>query len=123
MTERRYGFRFSAIEAGLLVVGVVLVSVFVFVAGVYVGKGVEARKTAQLTPPLRMPVHIPEEPHASPTDTPLTWKLPKDKSVGTIPPVASGTGEDSVQTPIPSTQTPITSPPLSATKKALTKDV
>ncbi len=122
MTERRYGFRFSIVEAGLLVVSVVLVSVFVFVAGVYVGKGVEAHKTAQLTPPVRMPVQIPDELRTT-TDTPLTWKLPKDKPVETIPPVAPGTVEDSVQRPSPSTQTPVVSPSVSATKKAPVKDV
>jgi len=122
MSERRYGFRFSAIEAGFLVVSVVLVSGFVFVAGVYVGKGVEAHKTAQLTPPVRMPIQIPEELHTT-TNPPLTWKLPKDKPVGAIPPGTPGIAGDSVQSPSPSTQTPAASTPASTTKKTTAIDV
>src|SRR5262245_16623451 len=117
MTERRYGFRFTAVEAGLLIVGVVLVSVFVFVAGVYVGKGVEAHKTAQLFPPVRMPVNLPEETRAPIANTPLTWKLPKDKPGETTPSVPSGTVGGSAQTPNPSTHTPVTSSPVTPTKK------
>ena len=122
MTERRYGFRFSAIEAGFLVIMVVLVSLFVFVAGVYVGKGVEAHKTAQLTPPVRMPIQIPDEPRVT-TDTPVTWKLPKDKPVGATPSVTSGIAENSAPAPTSSTSTPAAAPAVSATKKARPKDV
>jgi hypothetical protein len=115
MTERRYGFRFSAVEAGLLVVSTVLTSVFVFVAGVYVGKGVEAHKTAQLTPPVRMPLQIPDELRPAATKTPLTWPPPKDKPVGDAPSVATVTTGTPVQTPNPFTQE-------NTTKKALTTD-
>lgn len=123
MTERRYGFRFSAVEAGLLVMSVVLASVFVFIAGVYVGKGVEAHRTAQLTPTVQLPVQIPEEPRPSATDTPLTWKLPKDKPVGVVSPVAPVTGGDSAHMPSPSTQTSGASTSVSATKKAPATEV
>lgn len=122
MTERRYGFRFSIIDAGLLIVSVVLLSAFVFLAGMYVGKGVEAHKAAQLAPPVRMPIHISEEPRPSATDTPLPWKLPKDKSVETMQPSTPGTAGDSGQVPTSSTQSAVASPPVNAAKKVLAKD-
>jgi cell division septation protein DedD len=89
MTERRYGFRFSAVEAGMLVVSVLLASVFIFLSGVYVGKGVEAHRTTEQTAALRIPVTTPNEVRAPVANTPLAWNLPKDKqteSQSSVPP-------------------------------------
>jgi cell division septation protein DedD len=90
MTERRYGFRFNAVEAGVLVMSVLLTSVLIFLSGVYVGKGVEAHRTVEQTSALRMPITITNESRSSVANTPLAWKLPKDK------PTASHTFDPSV---------------------------
>lgn len=81
MTERRYGFRFTTVEAGVLVMSVLLASVLIFLSGVYVGKGVEAHRTVEQTNAPRMPITITNESRASVANTPLAWKLPKDKPV------------------------------------------
>jgi cell division septation protein DedD len=85
MTERRYGFRFNIVEAGVLIVSVVLVSVCIFLSGVYVGKGVEAHRAIEQTTALRMPIKIVNESRAPGTNTSLAWKLPKDKPTETEP--------------------------------------
>jgi cell division septation protein DedD len=111
MTERRYGFRFSAVEAGMLVVSALLASAFIFLSGVYVGKGVETRRTNEQTDALRIPVTTPNERRTPAANTPLAWDLPKDKqteSRSSVPPQTSlvkktpeGTAppKESVETP------------------------
>jgi cell division septation protein DedD len=79
MTERRYGFRFNAVEAGMLVASVLFASVLIFLSGVYVGKGVAAHRAVEQTTALRMPINITNESRAPGANTPLAWKLPKDK--------------------------------------------
>lgn len=79
MTERRYGFRFNAVEAGMLVASVLFASVLIFLSGVYVGKGVEAHRAVEQTTALRMPINITNESRTPGANTPLAWKLPKDK--------------------------------------------
>ncbi|MSQ47432.1 MAG: SPOR domain-containing protein [Deltaproteobacteria bacterium] len=85
MTERRYGFRFNVVEAGVLVVSVVFASVLIFLSGVYVGKGVEAHRTVEQRDALRMPIMLANEPRASVATPPLDWKLPKDKPTESQP--------------------------------------
>ncbi|NOT57025.1 MAG: hypothetical protein HOP18_20690 [Deltaproteobacteria bacterium] len=85
MTERRYGFRFNVIEAGMLVVCVVFSSVLIFLSGIYVGKGVEAHRTVEQRDALRMPIALTTDPPASGSTTPLAWKLPKDKPTESQP--------------------------------------
>lgn len=85
MTERRYGFRFNIVEAGVLVVSVVFSSVLIFLSGVYVGKGVEAHRTVEQRDALRMPITLATDPPASGATSPLAWKLPKDKPTESQP--------------------------------------
>lgn len=119
MTERRYGFRFNAVEAGVLVMSVLLTSVLIFLSGVYVGKGVEAHRTVEQTNALRMPITMTNESRTSVASTPLAWKLPKDKPTESRtsdpsaaeenPPTSSET--QSLATPIPkglAQKTPVT---------------
>src|SRR5215204_6503152 len=93
MTERRYGFRFNAVEAGVLVVSVLFASVLIFLSGVYVGKGVEAHRAVEQTTTLRMPINITNESRAPGANTPLAWKLPKDKPTEAQPSDPSVVGE------------------------------
>jgi len=86
MTERRYGFRFNVVEAGVLVVSVLFSSVLIFLSGVYVGKGVEAHRTVEQRDALRMPIKLTNESRAAGANTPLAWKLPKDKPTESQPP-------------------------------------
>ena len=93
MTERRYGFRFNAVEAGVLVASVLFASVLIFLSGVYVGKGVEAHRAGEQTTALRMPINLTNESRAPGANTPLAWKLPKDKPTETQP-SGSSVGEE-----------------------------
>jgi cell division septation protein DedD len=93
MTERRYGFRFSAVEAGVLVVIVLLVSALIFLSGIYVGQGVEAHRTGEQTAALRMPVNVTPDSRVPVANTPLAWKLSKDKSAESQPPAPPGVEE------------------------------
>ena len=93
MTERRYGFRFNAVEAGVLGVSVLFASVLIFLSGVYVGKGVEAHRAVEQTTTLRMPINLTNESRAPEANTPLAWKLPKDKPTEAQPSDSSVGGE------------------------------
>ena len=109
MAERRYGFRFSLPEGCVIVLSLLLCSFLVFLFGVYVGKEVEARKVAEQTRTVRLPVSAAEEPtHARPlAGAPsLLWKLPTEKLA--VPPPAPTPGAS------PPAQKPSVSP-LSST--------
>jgi cell division septation protein DedD len=54
MAERRYGFRFSFAEGCLIAVSVISASFLVFLFGVYAGRELEARKTAEHTNIVRL---------------------------------------------------------------------
>ncbi|MGE0680491.1 MAG: SPOR domain-containing protein [Candidatus Binatia bacterium] len=54
MAERRYGFRFSFAEGCVIVGGMIGASFFVFLFGVYTGRELEARKTAENTRTVRV---------------------------------------------------------------------
>ncbi len=112
MTERRYGFRFNIVEAGVLAVGVVFSSVLIFLSGVYVGKGVEAHRTVEQRDALRIPITLTTDPPASGATTPLAWKLPKDKPTESQPsnPAVDAEGERLSTNPAPQ--------PLNAPDKA-----
>jgi len=93
MTERRYGFRFSVVEGGLLFGGVLLTSFLIFVSGVYVGREVAGRKVAPHSQVVRLPVSSFSDPSAvratpkndsAPVRTagnnaPLAWPVTKEK--------------------------------------------
>ena len=105
MAERRYGFRFSLPEGCVIVLSLLLCSFLVFLFGVYVGKEVEARKVAEQTRTVRLPVSTAEEPtHARPlAGAPsLLWKLPTEKPA--VPPPAPTPGAS------PPAQKPAVSP-------------
>jgi cell division septation protein DedD len=104
MTERRYGFRFNIVEAGVLVVSVVFSSVLIFLSGVYVGKGVEAHRTVEQRGALRMPVQLTNEPRAPVAPPPLAWTLPKDKLPESQPPDPSVREEEDRSPTNPDTQ-------------------
>lgn len=54
MAERRYGFRFSFAEGCVIVGSMIGASFLVFLFGVYTGRELEARKTAETTRTVRM---------------------------------------------------------------------
>lgn len=119
MTERRYGFRFSAVEAGVLTVSVLFASALIFLSGIYVGKGVEAHRAIEQTTALRMPITLTNESRPPRTNTPLAWKLPKEKPTEFLPPDPS-TGEgESLSAAGPNTQLLAAPPQKGATRKTL----
>jgi len=82
----------------VLVVSVLFSSVLIFLSGVYVGKGVEAHRTVEQRDALRMPIKLTNESRASVANTPLVWKLPKDKPTESQPPDPS-VGEEGGRPP------------------------
>lgn len=54
MAERRYGFRFSFAEGGVIVVSMIGAAFLVFLFGVYTGRELEARKNAANTRTVRV---------------------------------------------------------------------
>ena len=102
MTERRYGFRFSGAEGGLLIGSVLLASFLIFVSGVYVGREVAGRKIVPQPQIVRAPVAFSSSPVATrpPTITepapvrtasvnpPVTWPVAREKIVPPAPPLA-----------------------------------
>src|SRR5204862_6608047 len=81
MADCRYGFRFSLPEGCVIVLSLLLCSFLVFLFGAYVGKEVEARKVAEQTRTVRLPVSTAEEStHARPlAGAPsMLWKLPTE---------------------------------------------
>ena len=54
MAERRYGFRFSFAEGGVIVFSMIGAAFLVFLFGVYAGRELEARKNAENTRTIRM---------------------------------------------------------------------
>ena len=103
MTERRYGFRFSGVEGGLLVGSVLLASFLIFVSGVYVGREVAGRKVVPQTPIVRARVVFPPDPvvmrtappndalamrTTTPTTAPVAGPGTKEKGMSPVPPVA-----------------------------------
>ncbi|MBI3302231.1 MAG: hypothetical protein HYZ72_09195, partial [Deltaproteobacteria bacterium] len=108
MAERRYGFRFSLPEGCVILVSLLLASFLVFVFGAYVGKEMEARKAAEQTRTIRLPVSSSEEapPARLQGEMPsLLWKLPAEKPTVTPP---------SSPVSIPPAQKPLVAPPSAA---------
>ena len=101
MTERRYGFRFSGVEGGLLFGSVLLASFLIFVSGVYVGREITGRKIVPQSQIVRVPVVSSTNPVASrlPTTTepaavrtaavnpPMTWPVAREKVASPTPSV------------------------------------
>lgn len=100
MVERRYGFRFSGAEGGVLLGSILISSFLIFVSGVYVGREVAGRKGVSQNQVVRVPASSFGDPVASRTtsasdpltvrtpsvNAPLTWPVEKEK---TTPPVPS----------------------------------
>jgi cell division septation protein DedD len=106
MTERRYGFRFSGVEGGLLIGSILLASFLIFVSGVYVGREVAGRKVVAPSQvvrarvsPLQDPVAVrttPTQPTndagsvrtAATSQTPMAWPpVAREKTSPAAPPL------------------------------------
>ena len=102
LTERRFGFRFSVVEGGLLVGSVLLTSFFIFVSGVYVGREIAGRKAVPHSQVVRLPVSsfsgssvVRSTPTndaapvrtASGNNAPLAWPVTKEKTSPPAPPI------------------------------------
>jgi cell division septation protein DedD len=61
MAERRYGFRFSLVEAGIILISLFSASFLIFLFGIYIGTEVQARKAIQQTRTVRLPVPLADE--------------------------------------------------------------
>jgi len=81
MAERHYAFHFNLPEGCILFLGALVSFFLVFSFGVYIGKEVQAYKTAQETRTVRFPINASEDVSrvpASPPSLPLAEKpLPK----------------------------------------------
>jgi len=109
MTERRYGFRFSGLEGGLLVGSVLLASFLIFVSGVYVGREVAGRKVVTQTPIVRAPVTFPPDPVVMRT-TPPNDALAMRTTAATPTPMAGPGAKEQAMSPAPPVARPDTSP-------------
>jgi DedD protein len=101
ITERRFGFRFSVVEGGLLFGSVLLTSFLIFVSGVYVGREIAGRKAMPHSQVVRLPVSSFSDPSvvratpasgsvpmrtASGNNAPLAWPVTKEKTSPPAPP-------------------------------------
>ena len=114
MTERRYGFRFSVVEGGLLFGGVLLTSFLIFVSGVYVGREVAGRKVAPHSQVVRLPVSSFSDPSAV-RATPTKDSVPMRTASGNNVPLAWPVTKEKMSPPAPPTTRP---EPFQQTEKA-----
>lgn len=101
MTERRYGFRFSGVEGGLLVGSVLLASFLIFVAGVYVGREVTGRKVVMPAPIVRAPVTFPPDPIVMRTPPPNDALAMRTAATTPVPVARPGTKEKVIHPMLP----------------------
>ena len=114
MTERRYGFRFSVVEGGLLFGGVLLTSFLIFVSGVYVGREVAGRKVVPHSQVVRLPVSSFSDPSAV-RATPTKDSVPMRTASGNNVPLAWPVTKEKMSPPAPPTTRP---EPFQQTEKA-----
>ena len=81
MTARQYVFRFNLPQGCIVCVSVVVGFLLVFVFGIYIGKEVQAYKTAQQTRTVRFPVE-PADHNVSVSPAPQTFPLTSKKALG-----------------------------------------
>jgi cell division septation protein DedD len=100
ITERRFGFRFSIVEGGLLFGSVLLTSFLIFVSGVYVGREIAGRKAMPHSQVVHLPVssfggqsvvRATATNDSAPVRTasnnaPLAWPVTKEKTSPPAPP-------------------------------------
>ena len=92
MAVRQYAFRFNLSEGYIVSLSTVVSFLLVFACGVYIGKEVQAYKTAQETRTVRFPVGNPEDTvSASPPSLafPLTLEKPAQGGPSQLPTVPS----------------------------------
>jgi DedD protein len=124
MAERRYGFRFSLVEAGIILISFVSASFLIFLFGIYIGTEVQARKAIQQTRTVRLPVPVADEFRSSrPSSSvnasfpePVAQLQPKEQPKERRPQAAEPT-----PAPLPSptgaiAQPPVAKPPLPVRK-------
>jgi cell division protein FtsN len=115
MAERRYGFRFSFAEGCVIVGGMIGASFLVFLFGVYTGRELEARKTAENTRTVRVNSNLVNE---KTPDRPLTGTeanvatKEQDKPEHIPQPMHETPKTVVVVTPQRSTERTATTPPL-----------
>jgi outer membrane biosynthesis protein TonB len=141
MAERRYGFRFSLVEAGIILISLFSASFLIFLFGIYVGTEVQARKAIQQTRTVRLPVPVAEEFRSStpspavnpsfpePAAQPQPKEQPKDRrpQAAEPSPAPPQSPKDTVgQTPVAKTPLPVKKPdpkpaPISAVAPPLSE--
>jgi len=135
MAERRYGFRFSFAEGGVIAISMIGAAFLIFLFGVYAGRELEARKNAENTRTVRLnamekaadsplggtvePLTKKEEGGAPAAFTPPVQETAKTVVVIT-PPKQNHLSQDSSPPPVTnvaSVATPTSTPPLAPPEK------
>lgn len=129
MTERRYGFRFSGVEGGLLIGSILLASFLIFVSGVYVGREVAGRKVVAPSQVVRVPVSSFSDPptvRTAPknepapvrtvgtTQTSMAWPIDKEKTLSAAPSIPRA---EVIQEKEKENLKPVSSSPIASTMK------
>ena len=119
MPERYYAFHFNFLEGCILFLSASISFLLVFAFGVYIGKEVQAYKTAQETRTVRFPIHASEDvsrPPASPLPLPLGEKHPSKQAAQPHRP-----SSQPVSAPAPSPATQLREKPRVAPQPAISQ--